>query len=1162
MLNKKNYRVRGFALISTILLMALLAVIAVGFLSLSAVTLRSSQHDTAMSQARANARTALMIAIGELQKEQGPDKRINAPASQMTGAQQPVAGRNHWVGVYDSWDSTSTANVLRPPAPNFRRWLVSGSPDVTKNIEAPKNASTADVVLWQGVDPSGVDRVSAPLVDISPSGHSSHAGAYAWWVGDENSKALVKRQADPAAADLAKAMSGVQAPETVAFHKHPVFVLPDKKLARNDAKLDKIASYETIDLLGLDPAAAAKSFHDLTPYSMGVHTDVARGGLKRDLSLYLDHPINQPLAVKLPNERRLYPGGITWEELWLFHNVWRALEAPHPSLQSKTGGNLANTRILMTKPGLGPASIDAFESDPFALYKAPIWIRMQYLNSVWTERNATDPNLFDLYIVTDGVATFWNPYDVPIALHPDAYMSLKIFGLPYRFRLLNSSGTELATMHYRSAVHSTDTNSHQMSFLLGTAPESSILYKNNLRGTPDPIVLMPGEVLIVSPGLTSVTPEKDTFQGMRISRSYRVRAGWNHARGNCVRMTSLAEPTQPLRMQVTPNDQFQLSKYSLINSTMSYGADNVGIKAHEPWRTELGGRSFQTLLTQTANASSSYYSNIFPTTNTTLPSLAAMSGPGGKHPVMLLSHQMKTEENPTASLRMHRPANNRNSIVNINQSSPASLHRILALSPSEIKVDGLNGYLDSKMIQLSTNQINRGLFGGSYTDHSRGQDTVVAVSVPREPPLSLGAFQHAIASGVTRRYTPIDPVNAALSPENGSTPNFHRMISNSHAFPVIAPNETQSTSYRDHSYHVNRMLWDSWFLSTIAQAQAPHHSNKLTAREVYEYFISETAPIPLPNGRMKSWKGYGENTVEDVFDRSEGPHELASAKMMIEGAFNVNSTSVEAWKALFSSLENAFVPVSRGTNSPGTVTPHKTELVTVPSLLTPYGNDTAQLDKASFESAATATAEEPAQWRGNRKLNPTEIKDLAEAMVEEVKSRGPFLSMADFVNRRPSTDRPLALRGPLQAALDKTVNKQIFDAANRVGTAPANVNYEFPEAAQLPKSMTTPGHVLQADMLTAIGPQLTVRSDTFRIRAYGEAHDKNGRVTAKAWCEAVVQRVPAYVDAIDPPYAADAPVPDPEPRLVPPLGSQANKQFGRRIDLISFRWLHESEVSN
>jgi hypothetical protein len=1019
--------------------------------------------------------------------------------------------------------------------------LVSGSPDVTKNIEAPKNASTADVVLWQGVDPSGVDRVSAPLVAISPSGHSSHAGAYAWWVGDENSKALVKRQAEPAAADLAKAMSGVQAPETVAFHKHPVFDLPHKKLARNDAKLDKIASYETIDLLGLDPAAAAKSFHDLTPYSMGVLTDVARGGLKRDLSLYLDHPIDQPLAVKLPNERRLYPNGITWEELWLFHNVWRALEPPHPNLQSKTGGVLAgDSLILMTPAGKGggdPASVDAFRKDPYSIYKLPNFIRAHWMLSLEVEKKPdTTPTEYEFYWTTEGIMTLWNPFDVPIALHPDAHMTYKYWVLPYKVKLEDGVGA-FVDQDFSGG-------NFQFDMIFGTGdlyPSGGYDY-GRIAGTPETVVLLPGEVLIMSAPIAN-------------SRNIAMNAGWKPGQEGRRRKANLQrQPSGPIKFSAYPRNYHMAgSTRAILNQSLTYGPSSSG--APFSFREIVGGRSVN-FSDKSLTAAS--FPNVFTPISVELPTIGTLVGSAQAHPVMLFSHQLKTEEShglwPWS--RLYNPRNLLGDFTKLDDQT-------LALSGHEIQVVGLSGSRDSKMLQLSPNQsgdqMNRGLFGGSYVlDPVPGQDTVITLSVPREPPLSLGAFQHAVANGNTGRYES----GGGLDLHSHIAPQISHAISNSYALPVLGANETETSQYQDHSYHVNRMLWDSWFLSTITQAQAPHHSNKQTAREVYEDFISESAPVPLSNGRMKSWKGYGENTVEDVFDRSEGPHELASSKMMIEGVFNVNSTSVEAWKALFGSLENAFVPVSPGTNSPGTVTPHKSELVTVPSLLTPYGNNTDNLDAAAFESAATTTAEEPAQWRGNRKLTPTEIEELAKAMVEEVKNRGPFLSMADFVNRRPSTDRPLALRGPLQAALDKTVNKRIFDAANRVGTSPASAAYEFPEAAQLPKSMTTSAHVLQADMLTAIGPQLTVRSDTFRIRAYGEAHDKNGRVTAKAWCEAVVQRVPAYLDAIDPAYAADAPVPDPEPRLVPPLGSQANKQFGRRIDLISFRWLHESEVSN
>ena len=56
-----------------------------------------------------------------------------------------------------------------------------------------------------------------------------------------------------------------------------------------------------------------------------------------------------------------------------------------------------------------------------------------------------------------------------------------------------------------------------------------------------------------------------------------------------------------------------------------------------------------------------------------------------------------------------------------------------------------------------------------------------------------------------------------------------------------------------------------------------------------------------------------------------------------------------------------------------------------------------------------------------------------------------------------------------------------------------------------------PGIVTQMDVLNSVGPNLTARSDTFVVRAYGEAHDDSGNVIGKAWVEVVVQRTSEYV---------------------------------------------------
>jgi hypothetical protein len=170
-------------------------------------------------------------------------------------------------------------------------------------------------------------------------------------------------------------------------------------------------------------------------------------------------------------------------------------------------------------------------------------------------------------------------------------------------------------------------------------------------------------------------------------------------------------------------------------------------------------------------------------------------------------------------------------------------------------------------------------------------------------------------------------------------------------------------------------------------------------------------------------------------------------------------------------------------------------------------------------------------WTGFRELEQPEVRDLAEAIVDEVEQRGPFLSMAEFINRKLE-DGPLGKAGALQAALDSTIN--------------SNIDSDFAKNQQ---GSGFPGQLLQGDILQALAPCMTVRSDVFTIRGYGESvNASTDKVLARAWCEAKVQRFP---DPVDPGQSGKS-----------YLSELANPSspYGRKFQMISFRWLNPKEV--
>jgi hypothetical protein len=157
---------------------------------------------------------------------------------------------------------------------------------------------------------------------------------------------------------------------------------------------------------------------------------------------------------------------------------------------------------------------------------------------------------------------------------------------------------------------------------------------------------------------------------------------------------------------------------------------------------------------------------------------------------------------------------------------------------------------------------------------------------------------------------------------------------------------------------------------------------------------------------------------------------------------------------------------------------------------------------------------------GRRALDAGERRALAREIVAALRRRGqPFGSLAAF-----------ASSGLVAGAIE---------AAGLNSTLPRS------EAGQ-------PGWLEQADVLGHLAPVLVPRSDTFLVRAGAEAlRPGEDEVVGRAWCEALVQRLPelATDPGASPPTEAEQRMPDPErhPR-------------GRRFRIVHFRWLSEADL--
>ncbi|MBD5779706.1 hypothetical protein IEN85_09385 [Pelagicoccus sp. NFK12] len=274
-----------------------------------------------------------------------------------------------------------------------------------------------------------------------------------------------------------------------------------------------------------------------------------------------------------------------------------------------------------------------------------------------------------------------------------------------------------------------------------------------------------------------------------------------------------------------------------------------------------------------------------------------------------------------------------------------------------------------------------------------------------------------------------------------------------------------------------------------------------------QYFFSSIPPgttawdfgDSLPNTNYRPRSGVASYTADSAQD------------LWVHGMFNVHSTSTDAWEAILKGSPVSQHPYWKD------ILPDGTFLFMNHPL---GGEDMNVLDPGTAPTIESLEAIRLSLKKNAFSLTEAQVEELAKLIVKEIRGyvgaspNNPFDSLEEFVDS-----------GVLQDAIEA------LDSHEET-TLRINPSWVIPG---------TPAEFRQSTILNLISGILSVRSDTFLVRAYGDAVDPADptNVWAKAYCEAIVQRTHEE-------YGDDVPA--------------STADIDRKFEVVAFRWLSPSEI--
>ncbi|MGB0372702.1 MAG: hypothetical protein ACPGN3_15315 [Opitutales bacterium] len=1071
---------KGFALVLALALVSLLLLLTVTFMSLTRSETEAYENSNAEVEARQNAITAAKMAIGQLQQLTGSDTRITASSKILDDNNVPLTGvwrsweasdRVHPDNANAPIAYTSDLNGM-PLTPNydskfeqgdrniatqsdyldgrFLGWLTSANISPTSGDDATSGTADGENSLAHAPSEGLVPMIYEGSVDISSNPteavfllptpletNNTTTGSLAWWTTGNNSKAKINIDIseEPTSGDI-----------TAWTQRLKSFGRPDPSvfgLGWIDDQ-DDLPTFANLSTLNFEYDSASDfdqtplNFHDITTISTGLLTNTATGGWRKDLSLMTESydgdnasvdedPASKSTGYTLPSTGLPFytasPGEIIYSQKadgtdientliypWTGYRVgaissrnnagpissWTALVDYATQYKDITSYSSSGSTYPLIDSWFGWARPD-HSTDKFIKNEkirfAPILSRV-YITYSLTARIGTGGDHVPQLLVTPNVQ-IWNPYNVTMEIDSSRTLMVKLDSkvLPISFDYTIDSGAKIDRRLEK--IHEQAEGSNDDLYIEIPMTET--------------IVLQPGENRIFGPGDGIIEQYADiTDSKVPLGEGVGINGGF-----------ALDFENGIPEYDGTADFQITAVEYDFPSGGSFYQDFNFLVNRNEVAIYKNG-------FTRSDLASDSDESRIYPTLSSTdlsAPSRTLDTLVGSSQPFMTVvwGNRITTPLHPVDETEYAYRFSK-----GYAQSSPLNYGSKMGTEfgdKEDYEDMGLHHPINS-VYELSYRPINSwsSADGWVQPQTTPGDNLEGFMFTGLDAASSGNAFSGVVAEIPTRPIQSLVDLTHWDARNNNPIPPYQfNILGNSTANPIFQPdtifkNPTDLGSElmyfcNDDSYYMNHIFFDDWFVSSIApDFGASGTSQQRSINTVYSDHLEKTTPLPnyfyqpSSDAALPDIATAADNITENTPSGSDPyPFETVASQLEVDGMFNVNSTSVEAWKALLRQAKGKSIPYVTETGS--------INLESNDNSSFPYPRTTIAGGVQADGSAALQD-----EIAGYRLLSEEQIDALANEIVSQIKLRGPFLSLSEFVNRQLVDDsgpESLALAGAI-----------------------------------------------------------------------------------------------------------------------------------------------------